>query len=511
MWYIAARIRDEHSLSLYVNLKSWLQQQQNIAASVYRIQPDVIVIAGENQPEPSQTSHLFQALTRQGTLVKLNEDVLYTLVTHRQQNLAKAKLSPSPSGRAMLYSESHRSTSIQRAPSDWKITNLAEQENLAQTAMVALAKFNHPRFVERLMRLPRIIAFAEFEAAYHEWEWEQQSVVFPYRDEKEKASAIRMVAAFNRIHTLRLQRANAYIFEDSAIQFHRKIFPQASTFTLPHSASVWIELATPDKSPYAEMWQLFFYDAYPTREIEEAISHLPVNEQAAIADSFSGFRGQLGLQIIDEYFSTTFDFTYDVREQAWVFPPSHHCPYNTCQYFTANGVHCEPCTTCKEACDYYARWLITALRMVNGEYTPTPDEPSFPRTSQAYETTERQTVGKGKNKRSVPVTVKKKAIYTVVKYNILEKPRALTEEETRIIEQEARRANWLKAVAPDDIIWIRQQIPSTIRRYPLRRDGSRRDGWVKVPSFIRRTPHLRFPSTHRITSVSAQEDADRQQ
>ena len=139
--------------------------------------------------------------------------------------------------------------------------------------------------------------------------------------------------------------------------------------------------------------------------------------------------------------------------------------------------------------------------MINGYYATTPQEVTFQASPIDYIQDEMVTVGKGKNKRRIKQAVTHRIDYKLVTYDVSIAPKVILEHEQELSPVE-KRLNWLVLANREAIIWEKQLFKPYDRKYPVRRDGTRKDGLVSIKEpFSKWVPSLR-PSERKSQKIT---------
>jgi hypothetical protein len=304
-------------------------------------------------------------------------------------------------------------------------------------------------------------------------------------------TADELTALIQRVNAACLHSARKYIFTESALRMHGAVFQADETGWIAPSGHIWIEPYTAIDTPYGERVKAVYASlTWPVADIRRVMQHSGDKRLEGLLNSiYEGFSPYWTLEIINERCKLIYDLTYDMERGAWVYLASHLCPEKQCEYVedaditTATPGLCIPCNRCKEAVHFWAAWLHTSMRMIRGDFAVSPEPAPFQVEAQEYEQTERVTVGKGKNKRSMSQEVRRQVDYTIVSYDVSIRPhREAADEmgdETAASESE-KRASWLTLHDSADIIYERKTIPDHTRRFPVRRNGTRQTGRVSV-------------------------------
>lgn len=292
-----------------------------------------------------------------------------------------------------------------------------------------------------------------------------------------EGEAVKALQTVQRVNSLVLKHATKYLFTLSALRLQQAVFsPDVHTQApLPENfltGYVWIECERPVDTPYAEQVKAVYLNrAYPEMEIERLFQK-GSQERYMLNTTFGVHKGQWSLVIVNARCDTLFDLTFDTGIQQWRFLGSHICPYGTCKYTTPNSgdvventvkATCEPCEKCREAVNYFAQWLITALKIIHREYTVTLTPEPFRQSEQEYTQIEKVTVGKGKNKHKIPQKVTRSVTYTVIDVSV---PASVKSQQRSQEEAKAeKRQNWLTLHGSEDRIYEKKYLPDTVRHY----------------------------------------------
>ena len=129
---------------------------------------------------------------------------------------------------------------------------------------------------------------------------------------------------------------------------------------------------------------------------------------------------------------------------------------------------------------YFLAWIHTALEQIQLKYAVSPDPEPFKTETLSY--TEKKQVprhhGKGKPKeKAIRVDVP----FTVISYDVSVRDlRPVPDENEPERETIGVRVSWLRLHGKADIIYEKRYIGMYSRRFPVRRDGKRREGRVEV-------------------------------
>lgn len=528
LWYLATQLASEKEAgTIYFPLQNMLRSSDNLEASVYRLQVMgkwCVLILGEKyeQVTPVVQQKLLTYFTR-GTLTELPRKILVTVAARRSERVQDAI---ALEGSSNIFTETHTPSVFPDIPEEVANTSLLDFVNIGKEHMSQPASTHDPLtlLLPSLRKKPFIIGYQLYSAEVYKQEnkaiFQEVSHATTLIDDMRRHSAMNMVTHMNTINELRLKRSKKYLFTPSALSLHSSVMSHHSVTVQPvqRNTHLWVECHNEQVTPYGKLRAMFFSDAYPLDEIGIVASG-NTTLYDYLTSLYSLHNGKWGLEIIDDDYNTLYDFTFDRASKQWVFLPSHKCPTGECKYPSANNFTdylnyealgiIQPCDHCIEACSYFARWLVTALAMVEGEYALSPEGETFSTVQQEYTSTELQRVGKGKNTRNIATSVKREVEYTLITYDVTRPHRPLTSEETTEV-QEATRSNWLLTTSAGDVIWVKKKIKAYARRYPTRKDGSRQAGEVTIKNdFVKRVPMLRVPHTPHITRVVASQSHKR--
>lgn len=516
MWYIASKFPSEQKAgTIYTPLQEQLKHTK-LTASVFRLMVTGIwhvAVLGDNNPNDHDIASIYAYLSK-GIITPLPRKTLDMLAIRRGTRLKDAQ----PLAPNKLWTETHKPVVFNDIPDT--ISSGFQFRDIGAAYLQYKASAPSVSFLEDLKRKPFIIAYQQFcEVAYgYEWAKMTQLSNIQLKDiaPSKQEYAKHIVDYINKINNLRLRRSKKYLFTPSAIQLHESVahYHNPTIQIEQRNMHTWLECFKEQETPYGKMRALFFSDAYPLNEIGiVAPSRTEPKLYNHLVNTYSTHNGQWGLEVIDDTYNARFDFTYNLGTQEWVFLPSHKCPTGKCEYPEPNSIEqvifyeavggCKPCDYCIAACKYFATWLVTALAMIDGIYAVTPDDTAFQTMEHTYTTTAKTAVGHGKNKRLVNTEVKRNVEYTLISYDVTQQKRTLTPDEAQTIDK-AYRKNWLVTTPSGEIIWIRKTIKAYSRRYPTRKNGTRRDGAVTLKNdFKKRVPMLRVPTKPTIVKIVA--------
>ena len=220
----------------------------------------------------------------------------------------------------------------------------------------------------------------------------------------------------------------------------------------------WIEFDEPQPDPLGRVRAVFVYPRYPEFELNEILdprddliawlqAHQILGQEAA----------RWNIDIIGESAAVLLRLSYDTEYACWVLPEDQYMS----QVFA------------------WTRWLAIVTGMLRKHYARTPQAPEFPPHVVSYQIKELvpRVRGKGKPKEK---WVTHSRTYLKVTYELSEKPSIIHANEVAENERSLKRQNWLVQAQPEDLLYEQRVIDPFTRRYPTRKDGTRREGEVTV-------------------------------
>ncbi len=517
-WYKASQYPDDTTSKKAYDRLFAAMGQHNLSLSVRRVKLGerwIVLAHGEKTP-PAQVEQDISALLGGGTSITLPANLLAELTQRREEKTRDRKR-----GQALAF-ESHSPTNLGKlgyyTPKDRPDIMMSPEEARAAGAdlpsVILDARDERPAAAPRTNRpftgvidkatgdapfkpgqkitmrsMPFIIGYQMISQAETRniYEGMAGGISIPERTADELTTLIQKVNA-SCLHS-----ARKYIFTESALKMHQAVFqPDVTAWVMP-SAHIWIEPYAAINTPYGERVKAVYASlTWPVADIRRVMQRADAYArrlEVLLNNIYEGYGTYWTLHIINERCKLIYDLTYDMERGAWVYLATHLCPEKQCQYVkdaditSAQPGLCIPCQRCKEAVNFWAAWLHTSMRMIRGDFAVSPEPAPFQIQAQEYEQTERVTVGKGKNKRSMLQEVRRQVDYTLVSYDVSIRPhREAADElgdETAASEHE-KRASWLTLHDSADIIYERKTIPDYKRRFPVRRDGTRQAGRVSV-------------------------------
>lgn len=312
------------------------------------------------------------------------------------------------------------------------------------------------------------------------------------------------------INKLILRHAKKYRFTNSAMAMYHEVKQHTPSTLIDTRVSHWLEFEKTFDTPYnKDVQALYLVNSYPLKEMEQ-LAHSDKSILTRMHQVYAPYKSIISLVVIDARCKPHFDFSYDTSSNTWVYFASHMCPYGKCKYTRKASLSeherydvgsCIPCNECQAACTYYAEMVHTLLNMIRGDYSLTPDIPMFPEISETYTETVKTKVGKGKNQRTISQEKQRTIPFTLVTFDISVKKATPVSYED--IQPGEKRDNWLTLASSTDIIYERKLIKAYTRRYPTRKDGTRKEGDVRIKQdYYKYVPILRKERT-RVVNVIA--------
>lgn len=474
-WYAACRIVKEQSEMLFKAVEDF-GESHRIAIAGHRVHystlEDYIIIMALWDIQDAIKSKLFEVLSI-GRLCAVPEALLWQIHTRNREKATEY------GWHSELFAHTEK------------------YENLAETCLHLT-----PSFRQSLQKLPFIVAYIRYNEQAYKGEW--RSLAFRTRDVAPlmhilpEHVSFRIAEIINKLNARRIATSSKYQFTQSALEMLERLEPyhtQPLYFTT--GSQIWMEFETGLATPFGLIRAILIQDSYPTREIAH-VSNTNSIMRCTLESGYLPHKGRFSLEIIEENtYELRHDFVWSAKE-GWIFLSSYVCPFGACKkdpltdeneavYYVQPGfIH--PCARCIEACAYYQRKAATMLAMIAGDYALSPDRPVFRYgTPIKYGDTKQVVVGHGKNRREVSQVFQNQLAYRLIAYDVSMK-RTLSEDE----EQEVRKArgSWLAAHHETEIIWKSTTFKAVSRKYPVRGDGTRKEGLVSVSEHVRMVPHV---------------------
>ncbi len=362
-----------------------------------------------------------------GTASSLPDEVVSQLIERRANRTQYASRKP---GSPSLVYEGHQPTPI---PSGGQVSKESQEEHL-RTVVQSLHQQGYP-FIETY----------------------RMYVGYRLYD---RIGLVGSESPLKKLITDMLDESSRYLFTESARAMHKAVYRENSTFLETHTP-IWIEQDIPQP--------------FTSRGMNLKAVHVfktPLKDQWVI-------------NVIKDTTEHAMSMTYE-PEEGYTPTIDYECPTGKCEDiqipYTSKSpndimVYRRPCSQCEQDALLWASWLHTAIQMIQRVYAVSSDPKPFEVKNLSY--SEKRLVprhhGKGKPKEKL-VTVD--IPYVVVAFEISgTRHHAVSDERA---EGALKRENWLTLASPDDIIYELRSIPAYDRRYPIRRNGTRKEGSVAV-------------------------------
>lgn len=405
----------------------------------------VVVAFTEREAFDDATAGVISRALAPGKPYLFPERLLRTLEARRRANLAGA--ARRPDGSAHITKHGMDFFAVDEPPPGWGVLDVEKQ-------MRAILVMYRKEGMPLLEAYARMHAEAHIKMAQH----------YPGSIQPEQVAYVDFLKRA-------IRQARRYIFTDAALRMHQAVMGTSQTPAEVGASSLWIELEQPQPVVYFPDFKLAaMHICYVTHEPDKArmIGFFAISDAGRTLCSGVCIPTQAHVAppegIAFDQFSPGNDFT---------------CPYGDEHEETA-------CARCRQDAMYWGRWCHTAVEMIQKKYAVDPGGVEFAtRQVRVVEEEVRQRqhghkTRKVRHERTIP--------FTVINYEVsVREP--LPDEDGEV--QTSGRGNWHRLHGSDEIIYVRRDISVRPRRFPRRRDGTRKDGEVTVRNHPRYVPMLR--------------------